>query len=130
MVAEPLRDMGRVVVGQFDHRADPQPSKERMKAGTAWREAPFIVVTLGGAKPPEEQEEVADPHAVISQVRLRRADLPERRAPTWSASTTPRIEVRIEVHRYGSIVLPAGQVQKQVSQRKTRCATEKPARHE
>lgn len=83
--------------------------------------APSIVVTLGGAKPSEEQEEVANADAVIDEVRLRPADLPERRPPAWSATTTTRIEVRVEVHRRACIVLPARQAREQISQRKARC---------
>jgi hypothetical protein len=98
--------MGRVAVGHVDHCANLQPSKECMETGSAGHEAPLTLVTLGGTEPSEKQEEVADPYALIGEVRLRRTDLTERRPPPWPATTTHWIEVGVEVNQCACIMLP------------------------
>ena len=114
--------MGRIAVRQLDHCSDLQPTKECVETGCTGHEAPSIFVTLGGSKPSKKEEEVAEPHSIIGQMRLRRANLPERRPPTWRATTTRRIQVGVYVHRCVRIVLSARQVRKQISQSMARCA--------
>ena len=60
-----------------------QPAPDYLAGSLARAEAPTTRYLLYGTKGAEEEKQVADRHALITQVSLSTATLPQHRCPAW-----------------------------------------------
>lgn len=98
------------------HVIDFQPSEKHVQIGRTRRKPPLSASALGQSKPAEEQEDIARPDTVATQVALRGTCLPERWSPVHQVGDMPAAEVRIEVNMRLQAMLAGRQITQELIQ--------------
>ncbi|KVZ39295.1 hypothetical protein WL16_31530 [Burkholderia ubonensis] len=98
------------------HLIDFQPSEKHVQIGRTRRKPPLTARALGQSKPAEEQEDIARPDTVATQVALCGTRLPERWSPVHQVGDMPAAEVRIEVNMRLQAMLAGRQITQELIQ--------------